>query len=213
MNLRQSVNDDSKLRIFQSKLLLVEGRDDQEVFKFLCRLGGIDNIQIIRYGGRDKLRNFISNLLRIDGFNDVTALGVVMDADTNANATKDRIVNALNNVDLPVPSRALELNVLGFPRVVFLVLPCGESSGELEDVCLASIEDEDALQCVEEFLTCVEDRGITIRKKSKARLQAYLSTKRDPDKRIGEAMNAGYFSKDSDAFKPLRSLLTILKDA
>ena len=69
----------------KEKLLLVEGRDDEGLFGALfAHLGGMPEIEIRRYEGKDKFRSYIHTLKMVRGFSAVTSIGIIRDADENA---------------------------------------------------------------------------------------------------------------------------------
>ena len=197
--------------ISHKKLLLVEGVDDQAVFNALCAKMGITDVQVLRYNGKPKFRNFVEDLTSLDGFDDVETIGITADVDQNPVSARDKIRGALENASLPIPNQPLTFTEEpDVAKVAYLLLPHESDHGELEDVCLASVDDASTLNCVSDFISCVETNGSHITRPSKSKLQAYLSTQEDPDKRIGEAVMAGYLPYDSDAFKALRTLLQML---
>ena len=74
-----------RVEIKKDKLLLVEGNDDQNFFQKLMQEVAIDGIQIISMGGKEgfKIPNFKS-VINTPGFREVKSLGIVRDADNNA---------------------------------------------------------------------------------------------------------------------------------
>lgn len=203
--------EDRKFQISSTKLLLVEGVDDQAVFNALCQKMGVTGIQVLRYNGKTNFRNFVEDLTSLDGFDEVESMGVTTDVDDDPLPARDRIRGALENASLPVPDEPLTFaEGLGLLKVVYLLIPHQNETGELEDVCLNAVADEAAMHCVEDFMGCIEERVDRVVEPSKSRLQAFLSTRRDPDVRIGEAIMAGYLPYDADAFAPLRTLIRML---
>ncbi len=207
----QFLDTEPKFQIRSKKLLLVEGIDDQAVFDSLSKKMGVSDIQILRYDGKPKFRNFVEDLTSLDGFDEVEMIGITTDVDQNPVSARDRIRGALENASLPVPNQPLIFaEEPDAAKVAYLLIPHESEHGELEDVCLDSVDDEVTLNCVDDFMSCFESNGSRITRPSKSKLQAYLSTQEDPDKRIGEAVMAGYLPYDADAFEPLRSLLEML---
>jgi hypothetical protein len=78
----------------------------------------------------------------------------------------------------------------------------------LEDLCLKSVEDDPATECVTAFLKCVADRcGIRPRPEPKARVHAWLASRQRPDRRLGEAAEAGEWPWSKESFAPLIAFL------
>ena len=81
----------------------------------------------------------------------------------------------------------------------------------LEDLCLAGVQADPAMPCVPEFFDCVQRRANRQPNNlAKARVHAWLASQVEPDKRLGEAAEAGYWPWASPAFAPLTSLLRVL---
>ena len=85
----------------------------------------------------------------------------------------------------------------------------------LETLCIKSIEKTPQYECVLEMFQCLENKKeIKDLPKNpwKAHVHAFLSTMKEPDKRLGEAARAGYWFLDHQAFDTLKNLLNILND-
>ncbi len=61
--------------------LLVEGKDDMHLMRELIKARSLRRIQVPPYNGVDKLRRFLAGLVATPGFETVTSLGVLRDAD------------------------------------------------------------------------------------------------------------------------------------
>ena len=201
------------LRIEQPKQLLVEGNDDVCLFRALATHLGIADIQVNQYGGRDNLRPFLRTFSALAEFASVKALAVVADANSNRNATEQRIRGALSAAGLPSPRRPLEVLARGDLRVCYLVVPHDAASGMIEDVCLESVQVDPAIDCVEQYFECIRQTNLPGPKKvrmAKARLHAFLASREEPHLRLGEAADQGIWDFGADAFRPLKGLLKLL---
>jgi hypothetical protein len=93
---------------------------------------------------------------------------------------------------------------------VFL-LPDNASPGMLEDLCLEAVASDPAAPCLDEYFTCVFQRGnrrpVEV---AKARVHAWLASQLKPDLRLGEAAEAGYWPWNSPVFDQLRAFLRAL---
>jgi hypothetical protein len=96
-------------------------------------------------------------------------------------------------------------------RVSIFVLPDDTSAGMLEDLCLAAVESDGAIECLNDYLACVL---LNCNRKpenpAKARVHAWLASQPRADLRLGEAAEAGYWPWDSGAFENLRRFITEL---
>ena len=73
----------ANFRIELPRLLIVEGTDDVQFFRRIIERRRNRDIQIIEFGGKDKLGEFLTNVLvpRIRSIDTVKVIGVVRDAE------------------------------------------------------------------------------------------------------------------------------------
>ena len=212
---RDSANAVINWAITAPKLLLVEGVDEVRLFGALAKNIGLDaDVQIRGYGGRNALRRLLANIWRVPGYPDLESLGIVMDADDSAASAQDRIRGALSAADLPVPAAPLQ-SAAGdeSPKACYLILPPDGETGALEDVCLASVAEDPAMDCVEDYFDCVERTalgGPRANWASKARVHAFLSSRERPDLRLGDAAENGIWPFDAPAFDSLKAVLRMM---
>lgn len=161
----------------QRKLVLVEGNDDLRFFKAMSRHLGINDVLIDAYNGKNNLRNDLSDRVRNPDFQTVSSLGIVRDADNSSQAAFDSVVSSLRRVNLPTPGTPVEPVEQDGLRVSVLIIPPDENTGELENVCLRSIEGSREMECVESYFTCMNDLAppVAANEIAKARLHSYLS--------------------------------------
>ena len=170
-----------------SSLLLVEGNDDLRFFRaFLNHLGRPD-IHVHQVGGKSNFAPFLAALPNLPNFDQLQHLGIARDTDTSPQSTFQSLRDALAHANLPAPHRAYEpINADGL-TVSVATIPDDQTKGELEDLCLRSIEGNPELRCVDEYLDCIQDNGPTHPELSKAKLYAYLASGTDPRRRIGRS--------------------------
>jgi hypothetical protein len=192
------------------KLLIGEGKEEVDFFTaFLTHLN-ITNVQVEQYGGKQGLPSYLRTLVVRPGYLNVVSLGITRDADNSAQSAFQSVCSSLNRASLPVPSRPGEI-VGDSPQVSIMILPDGQNSGMLEDLCLAAVETDPVLQCVDEYFDCVyRTSGRKPNNMAKARVHAWLSSQIEPDRRLGEAAKAGYWPWDSPGFDSLKQFLQAL---
>lgn len=196
--------------IDQDYLLVGEGIDEQNFFESLVKHVGLRNIQVKAMGGRDQLERNLGELRKTPGFSRVRCLGVTRDADDDPHGAFQSVRGALENAKLPVPTAPLEPTA-GTPRVVVLILPRPDQAGALEDLCLQSLEEDPAIDCVEEYIECLKDNAcLECNSESKARVHTFLASRRKPEWRLGEAACASCWDFDHEAFAQLRDFLAAL---
>ena len=201
-----------QIEIEQEKLLVVEGADDARLFKALMRYIGVSGIQVLNVEGKDNIKKMLKVIPSSPGFSKVSSIGVVRDADANADSALQSVRDALRDANLPVPD-ALLSSVEDGIKVVVLIVPHGEPSGAIEDVCLESVAGDAAMGCVQDYLNCIKDSVAEAERPNnlrKAKLQAFLASRKRPGKRLSEAAEAGYWDFDHTAFEPFKRLLGML---
>lgn len=192
------------------KLLIGEGREEELFFTAFLNHLNITDVQVEQYGGKQALASYIKTLKVRPGYLQIISLGITRDADNSAQSAFQSVCSSLNRAELPVPSQPGEI-VGNNPRLSVLILPDDQNPGMLEDLCLNAIRADPVLQCVDEFFDCVYKSA---RREpgnlSKARIRAWLSSQVEPDKRLGEAAKAGYWSWDHPEFSQLKQFLCAL---
>jgi hypothetical protein len=192
------------------KLLIGEGKEEVDFFTaFLTHLN-ISNVQVEQYRGKQGLASYLKTLVVRPGYLNVVSLGITRDADNSAQSAFQSVCGSLQRASLPVPSQPGEV-VGDNPQVSVMILPDGQNKGMLEDLCLAAVEADPVLQCVDEYFNCVYTTvGREPNNIAKARVHAWLASQIEPDKRLGEAAKAGYWPWDSPGFDRLKQFLQAL---
>ena len=199
--------------IEQQKLVLVEGEDEIRILDEIVKRLAITDVQVLDYGGHSKLRSFLKTLPALPRFESVHSLAIIADANSSRNNREGSIRDALVDMGFPCPSAPLQVSSDSELQVVYLVVPHDQESGMLEDVCLNSVSSDPAMQCVDHYFDCIDQantRGPNQVWRSKARVHAFLASREDPRLRLGEAAQRGVWPLESDAFRSLRELLTLL---
>ncbi|MCH8062701.1 MAG: hypothetical protein IH861_09370 [Chloroflexi bacterium] len=200
-----------EIEIKEPKILVVEGYDDQRLISALINKIDIPDIQIIILGGINNLRPYLNALVISPGFQDIVqALGIVRDADDNSLDKLHSVQDALQAAKLPVPDRPLQPAGRN-PKTAILILPHDKQGGALEDVCLASVEADAVINCVEEYMDCVQEKVETPPNNvAKAKVQTFLASRIRPGLRLGEAAEADYWDLNHSSFEPLKEFLHLL---
>lgn len=191
------------------KLVVVEGKDEVNVYSALKAHLGLVDIEIRSFEGVNSLREYLKALTQVSGFDQVVSLGIIRDAERSRQEALQSIRDSLASVGLPFPASCLE-PAEGMPRVIVLVNPHGRETGSLDDVCLDAVGSHPALECVERYIQCLGERDLTPGNQAKARVHAFISSKQRPEVSLGVAVKRGYFPLDHRAFAPARQLLQML---
>ena len=193
--------------IEEKKQLLVEGNDQRNFFEAFIKHLNRQNVQIQNFGGVNELRGFLRGFIKVPDFHSVESIGIVRDAETNADGAFQSVVTAIEAVGLPIPERA-DQKKTDYPRVSVLILPDGRSPGMLETLLNRSFADDSVNGCIDVFFQCVNDLpNGQIQRPEKARTHAYLSTRPEPQFSVGVAAKNNYWDLDHKEFEPIRSFL------
>lgn len=206
--------DKVPLRIVESKskLLIVEGADDEGFFKALLKDLGINNVQVAPIGGKTKTRPNLMAISKDPNFSKINAIGIIRDADEDPKGALQSVRDALSAAGLPSPMRPLNF-VKGPPKVGIMIIPSLQQQGALEDLCLQAIANDPAMTCVAQYFDCIVQQGLNKPKGkelSKAKVRVFLSSREDPTLSLGIAAQKGYWPLDDNAFKTVRKFLQAL---
>ncbi len=144
--------------ITHTKQLLVEGRDAVAFFGALLKHLGLSEVQIQNFGGISELRPFLKALRNEPGFwGKVSSLGVIRDAENNPQGAFQSVRDSLLAANLPAPAETI-VSTGAAPQVSALILPDAVTPGMLESLCLAAVENDPAIQCVDEYFNCLKQQ-------------------------------------------------------
>jgi hypothetical protein len=201
----------STIPITKPKAIAVEGKDDQYFFDALLKHLGLKQIQVVPMEGKYPLTDKIEAVKNTSGFSGVISFGVAIDADRNYVATFQSVCGALRHSNLLVPTGPLKTaKAKGNPSITVIILPRKNTQGILEDLCLQAVKSDPALPCVNRYFKCLSKRGVTTNNISKAKVHAFLSSRKEPDLRLGEAAMAGCWPFGNPAFKEVKRFLNML---
>ena len=208
--------------------VVVEGTHDAGVLEALCSRLGMSEIDVQPIGGKTRIRENLAVLAKEPKVIDmaaagVLALGVVRDADDDADAAFTSVRDALIFAGFPAPKTpedgaigqlTVDGVAIGEVRVSVMILPGAGVQGCLESLCVGAMAGHAKAECVEQFFACLESLGepppgnrASPAKMAKAHVHAYLSTMPDPDLPVGFAALKGYWPLDHPAFDPLKQFL------
>ena len=185
-------------KIEKSKILFVEGNDEVKFFESLFKqwnpeISGL--IQIVEYGGKDRLDPFLSMLSKTEHFiENATSIAITRDSDRSKNAAIDSINSTIRKLFGHSPISQASFKQKDELKVGIFVLPGEQDGGELEDLILESLNGNPITNLVESYLenlkkiTKPEDVSSTFhfpKKPSKAKIQIYFSSMKESDPRTG----------------------------
>ena len=184
-----------------AKLLLVEGQDDKHVVEHLRRRLVSDlAFHCEDKGGSGPLLDAIDVEIATDGR---LALGILMDANDDLAARWQAIGHRLLGEDVQLPPQPERGGTVidSDPRVGVWLMPDNATPGELENFVAELVPNDDPVwPLAEQYIDGIpgEHRQFTEGKKLRAKIHAWLATRKEPRK-MGLALSA----KDLDTGVPL----------
>ena len=193
------------------KILLVEGKDDQNVVWALCNAYELPrDFEVIENGGKGILLSNLSRYLLAPLMYPV--LGILMDADDNPESTWDAIATRLRDAGYSVPSRPdAEGTILEHPgdgpRIGAWLMPDNRLPGKVEDFVRMLVPAGDELAAeADSALKVIEDKDVqryADKDRPKAFIHTWLAWQEDPGKPMGLAVTKRYLdpaSPQADVF-------------
>jgi|GEM_PF-223101 len=165
--------------ITKSKILLVEGKDEVNLFTELLVNLDLTDIQVIEVSGKDKFPSKLEALVKkSSGYSKITSIGIVRDADDDPVGAFQSVCDAMSRLDLPKPKTPLQ-PVTGPPQITVMIVPDSATKGMIENVCLASVSDDPAMACVDQYFECLAEnqRVLSQNAMPKARVHTFLSSR------------------------------------
>ena len=203
---------EEKLVVRKERLLIAEGKDDEQFFNAMLRQLGLDEIQVLGIGGKTRLEGQLKALKLDPAWRQVSSIGIVRDADDDPSAAFQSVCDALKAAELPAPKKTIvQAKAKGKPTVRVMIIPSALKKRALEDLCLNSVKDEPATTCVEQYFQCLTERGAPGPKErslSKAKTRVFLTSKEDPTLPLGIAAQKGYRPLDSTVFDEVKRFIT-----
>jgi hypothetical protein len=140
--------------------LLVEGRSAKILFETLVdKISIKDKVQVQDFRGNNELRNFLHTLKITSGFDIVVSIGIIRDAESCPSNAFKSVCTALDNEGFYQPSQPEIFEGVN-PRIGVLILPNANECGMLETLCLKSVSDDPAIECIDDYLDCLKKNGI-----------------------------------------------------
>ncbi len=197
--------------IKSQKLLLVEGKDEEAFFKILLERKRINGIDIMSSGGNRQLQTLFPGIKKAPGFDELSSLAIIHDADMDARQAFQSIRSVLKNNDMKSPDKISSF-VSGSPRVGVFIIPDGKNTGKLESLCLSTVKSGGIIKCIDSFMACIKQNSNNSGYNSpkdmhKARCRAFLSAMEKDTPSLGVAAQKGYWDFDSEKLNPLLDFL------
>jgi hypothetical protein len=191
---------------------MVEGQDEINFFTSLLAFMGIEGVQIEQVCGKTNFTVKIPALIKSTGFiKNVKKFALIRDADQSATDAFESLRNVVLKAGLIPPSTINTFTQGQDIDVGIYLMPGNSDLGMLEDLCLKIVQDNNVLNCVEQFFTCCDANGANCKPKdkSKAKIQAYLAAMTEPVNQLGLGAKKGYYNFDSEVLSELKEFLRL----
>jgi Protein of unknown function (DUF3226) len=197
----------------RDRVLIVEGYSDLLFYaELLEALGKDGEVFIKQFNGRSDLATKLETFLTPQLLATKQAIGVIVDADTNPQATAAQLTKLLS--ELTGQSVAGGKWTKNKPRIGLFLTPDGSSNGEIETLVWQAWSgdpaNEQPRRCVDEFVTCMSKAGFTARSRDKGVVSALLAIRNDDDPRLGPGARAKVFDFGRPEFSQLKRFLSEL---
>ena len=182
------------------RILLVEGADDEEVVRHLCRRHqSVPTFDIVNKRGFPALRRAIVPEMKVSGRR---AVGILVDGNDAPGARWQSIFDTLRGAGVRLPEAFGPDGAVmeGEPRVGVWLMPGNLASGELEDFVIGLLPADDPVwPRADRYVEGIPaaERRFRPQKTSRAKIHAWLATRAEP-RLMGAAVGAG----DLDANAP-----------
>jgi len=203
-----------RTEIVKTKLLVVEGVDALHFCISALDAYGVDDVQVMDFGGVRDLTAYLKSLSLFPGYDNVKTIVIARDAESDPVAAINSVRSSFKQTSLPVPQNPFEFTGATL-KTAFMIFPGYEvqalTPGTLEDLCLDVVKDCSTFDCVNAYIQCLQSNGHEIKRPHKAKLHTYLSGKSDfVGLKIGEAAKAGAWDWDHLKLKPYRDIITAM---
>ena len=210
------------------KIIFVEGKDDRNFLKEYLKYLDIENVEISDVGGEGNFKIEIPRKL-IESNRHFSKIGIISDADDNSPQKKfEELLKILNEINLLDEIKTNDIK-LEFPKslgefsnnelsIGIFIMPNNNDKGAIEDLILKTIEGDKVMDCVKEFINCVDKKYTTNKetadfnkKQSKRKIQIYLATKTELANSIDTGAQKGHFNFESEKLDKLKNFLLAFK--
>ena len=205
--------------IRNKKLLVVEGKDDIGFFVEVLKKQNISGVYVTGLGGKDRFNEELPRLTKISGFSNITHFGIIRDKDDKSqnDAFKSVANTLLNKTNLQnIPTKHGQF-AIGKPKLGIFIMPGETIDGTmLEDLCLKTVENHEAMACVNEYVACISALRHIPKNISKAKVQVFkaqvfLAAQPEIVDSVGLGAQKKYWDFESAALDELKKFLNKLK--
>ena len=199
-----------KIEILEDRLLLVEGRDELNLFERLIEdcFKNQSAIQVLDIGGKTTLGQNLKTVRALSAARpSLRSVGIVRDSDASAVSSFRSVCDSVRDAPFSPPSAHAKFSNAD-PSIGIFMVPGGSTPGSIETICRNSVQGNMAAKCVDEYINCLNaHNALKSNIPDKTFTHAYLAAMNDPVARVGEAALQGVWNFHSPAFGDLRDFV------
>ena len=205
------MREQERLKIYQPKLLIVEGKDEENIFRYWLKKLGLSDVQVMPIGGKTMLNGNLQLLKSQTNYNYVSHIAIIRDADTNKDGAFQSVCSSIRALDIIPPSDQIIFSNTN-PKVKILITCNNEGKGSIENYFYDSVKDKNKFSCIEKFFDCLEEnnnRFGSSEKKIIAKVYAYLASDSSTLRlRLGDSVLAGHWDLEHSSFNIIRKFIS-----
>ena len=198
-----------------SKILLVEGKDDQHVILALREIHKMQkSFDIVDCRGIEQLFEAIPVHFKRSG---IDTIGIIIDADVDINARWNTLKSVLSKTGFIVPDVFPKTGLIlqnNDQKAGVWIMPDNKDNGMLEDfISFLVPENDQLLPVVDSTLNKIEMKQLnnySIVHKSKARIHTWLAWQKEPGTPLGLSITKRYLTTNKITCQNLINWLTEL---
>lgn len=156
------------------------------------------------------LERWLELFTTLDGFEERTrAIGVIRDAEDDAESMIRRTTRAFANIGLTAPEEPMRL-AGSKPSVGFLVMPHNTRSGCLEHAMLEAAPTDLPTACAEAYLACVDRGERNENWRAKVKVHALIAAGSNPAWTLSQSVTGGLWDFTRPSLKIMRDFMHLL---
>jgi hypothetical protein len=200
-------------RIVKPVAVVVEGRDYW--YTLLSQIKSDPQLQEVQLwdfkrAPHGNLRRWLSLFAKQEGYGDkIRAIGVIRDAEDDAEDTFRGAAEALTNVGLAPPARPMEVTTTR-PAIGILIMPHNSSSGCLEHAMIEARQPTVPLQCAEQYLHCIGVGAKNENWQAKLRVHALIAAADNPAWTLSQSVAGGLWDFTHPSLKIMMDFMRLL---
>ncbi len=218
-----SVNTAATFSIKFSKLIIVEGKDEEICFGHWLKRWQLEGTQVLAAGGKTQIPQTLEILRLLPSFSTLTHLLIVRDADETPSGAFDSVCAALSQANFVSPPSAWNWQPPQNqdPALCVAILPSISQQGALEELLLKTVADDEVLNLTEKYIADAYDfRAANYNEsdpnsivppsevhRGKATALGYMVTRIADMREVGRAAQKDVWNWRHPALEPLKNII------